>query len=139
MAVFLYALESWTLTADLQGRTQVVEMRCYRRHLGISYRDHVTNEEVLQNVKQARGQFEDLLTTVTKRKLKWYGHVTRTNGLSKTILQKTDQGSRQRGRQKKKWANNITDWTGKTSQKPRHWPTTDRGGGPDDHPWSRNR
>ena len=39
---FLYACESWTLTAELEKRTQAFEMRCYRRLLNISYKDHVT-------------------------------------------------------------------------------------------------
>ena len=30
-SIFLYACESWTLTAELQRRVQAVEMRCYRK------------------------------------------------------------------------------------------------------------
>ena len=77
--LFLYARESWTLTAELEkchfyrkkykysiygyiyimdlgcekGKLveipflfwQVFQMKCYRRLLNISYKDHVTNEE----------------------------------------------------------------------------------------------
>ena len=43
-SIFLYACESWTLTAELQRRIQDMEMRCYRKILHISYKDHVTNE-----------------------------------------------------------------------------------------------
>ena len=43
-SIFLYACELWTLTADLQRRIQAMEMRCYRKILHISYKDHVTNE-----------------------------------------------------------------------------------------------
>ena len=43
---FVYACESWTLTEELQRRIQTMEMRCYRKILHISYKDHVTNEEV---------------------------------------------------------------------------------------------
>ncbi|XP_071488270.1 uncharacterized protein [Diadema antillarum] len=68
-------------------RIQAVEMRCYRRILGISYKDHVTNESVLKTIRQTIDHYEDLLTIVKKKKLKWYGHVTRSDGLSKTILQ----------------------------------------------------
>ena len=45
-STFLYACESWTLTAELQRRIQTMEMRCYLKILLISYKDHVTNEEV---------------------------------------------------------------------------------------------
>ena len=113
LSIFLYACESWTLTAELQRKIQAVEMRCFRRLLGISYKEHVTNEEVRRKISQNVKHYEDLLTTVKKRKLKWYGHVTRASGLKKTILQGTVQGKRRRGRQRKKWADNITEWTGK--------------------------
>ena len=40
--------------------------------------------------------------------------VTRSAGLSKTILQGTVQGKRRQGRQRKKQADNIAEWTGKS-------------------------
>ena len=40
MSIFLYACESWTLTAETEKRIQAMEMRCLRKHLGITYRDH---------------------------------------------------------------------------------------------------
>ena len=48
-------------------------MRCYGKILGISYKDHVTNEEVSAKIQQAIGPHEDLLTIVKRRKLQWYG------------------------------------------------------------------
>ena len=114
ISILLYACESWTLTAELQRKIQATEMRCFRRLLGISYTDHVTNEEVRSRVKQHMSHYEDLLSTVKRRKLKWYGHVTRSCGLSKTILQGTVQGRRRRGRQRKRWTDNIAEWTGKS-------------------------
>ena len=41
-------------------------MRCYRKVLHISYKDHVTNEEVRAKIQQAIGPYEDLLTIVKK-------------------------------------------------------------------------
>ena len=86
-------------------------MRCFRRILGISYREHIT-KEVQNRIRRAIGPHDDLLTTVKKRKLKWYGHVSRSSGLAKTILQGTVQGGRERGRQRKRWEDNITEWKG---------------------------
>ena len=40
---FLYAFESWTLTAELQRRIQAMVMRCYHKILHISYKDYVGN------------------------------------------------------------------------------------------------
>ena len=76
-------------------------MRCYRRLLNISYKDHVTNEEVRRKIQAAIGEYDELLTLVKKRKLRWFGHVSRSSGLAKTILQGTVKGKRKRGRQKK--------------------------------------
>ena len=111
-SIFLYACESWTLTAELQRRIQAMEMRCYRKILHISYKDHVTNEEVRAKIQQAIGPHEDLLTIVKRRKLQWYGHVSRSSGLAKTILQGTVKGGRRQGRQRKRWEDNIREWTG---------------------------
>ena len=44
-------------------------MRCYRKILHISYKDHVTNEEVCAKIQQAIGPRENLLTIVKRRKL----------------------------------------------------------------------
>ena len=49
---------------------------------------------------------EDLLTIVKKRKLQWYGHVSRSSSVAKTILQGTVKGGRRQGRQRKRWENN---------------------------------
>ncbi|GFN80847.1 retrovirus-related pol polyprotein line-1 [Plakobranchus ocellatus] len=87
MSIFLYACESWTLTADTERRIRAMEMRCYRRLLGISYKDHTTNEEVRRRNENAIGPHVDLLTIVRQRKLKWYGHTIRSSGLAKTIMQ----------------------------------------------------
>ena len=61
-------------------------MRCYRKILRISYEDHVTYEEVRAKIQQAIGPHEDLLTIVKRRKLQWYGPVSRSSGLAKTIM-----------------------------------------------------
>ena len=110
-SIFLYACESWTLTAELQRRIQAMELRCYRKILRISYKDHVTNEEVRAKIQQATGPHEDLLTIVKRRKPQWYGHVSRSPGLAKTILQGTVKGGRRQGRQRKRWEDNIREWT----------------------------
>ena len=78
----------------------------------IECRDHITNEEVKARIGNAIRRYEDLLTSVKRRKLKWYWHVTRSSGLAKTIQQGTVQGGRQRGRQRKRWEDNIKEWTG---------------------------
>ena len=67
-----------------------MEIKCYRKILHISYKDHVTNEEVRAKIQQATGPHEDL----------------------KTISQGTVKGGRRQGRQRKRWEDNIREWTG---------------------------
>ena len=110
-SIFLYACESWVLTAELQRKIQTMELRCYRKILGISYKDHVTNEDVCAKVQQAIVPHEDLLTTVKRRKLQRFGHVYCSSGLASTILQGTVKRGRWQGRQRKRWEDNIREWT----------------------------
>ena len=111
-SVFLYACESWTLKAELKRRIQAMEMRYYRKIQRISYKVHVTNEEIRAKIQQSIGPHEDLLTILKRRRLQWYGHVSRSSGLTKTILQGTVKGGRRQGRQKNRWEDNIREWTG---------------------------
>ena len=75
--------------------------------MGISYGINVTNEEVRNSMWHAIGPYEDLITTVRKRKL-----ITRSTGLAKMILKGTVQGARRKGRQKNRWEDNISEWAG---------------------------
>ena len=67
-----------------------MEMRCYRKILRISYKDHVTNQEVRAKIQRAIRPHEDLLT----------------------IVQGTVRGGRRQGRQRNRWEDNIREWTG---------------------------
>ena len=75
-------------------RTQAFELRCYWRLLNISYKSHVTNEEVHRKIQAAIGEHDELLTLVKRRKLRWFGHVSRSSGLTKTTLQGTVKGKK---------------------------------------------
>ena len=77
---------------------QAMDVRCYRKILRISYKDHVTNEEVHAKIQKAIGPHEDLVTIVKRSKLQWYGHVSRSSVLAKTILQHTVKGGRRQSR-----------------------------------------
>ena len=108
ISIILYACESWTLTAELEKRTHALEMRCYRRLLNILYRVYVTDAEVRRKIKAGIGEYDELLS-LAKRRKRWFGHVSRSTGLAKTILQGRVKGKRKKrqieeevGRQYKK-------------------------------------
>lgn len=62
-------------------------------------------------ISTAIGAHDGLLSIVKKRRMVCYGHVTRSNGLVKNLLQDTVPGSRKKGRQKKRWKDNIKEGT----------------------------
>ena len=85
------------------------------RLLNILYKGHVTNEEVRRKIQAAIGEYDELLTLVKKRKLTWIGHVSRSSGLAKTILQGTVKGKRKRGDRRrggKTISKSGQEWTG---------------------------
>ena len=121
-SIFLYACESWTVTPEIQKIIQRVETRSLRNVLDVS------DIEKLRRYNIQPFGYDHLLTIVKKRKLEWYGHITRSNGLSKTILCGTEQGERSSHTQRKKWIDDIAEWTGKSFAKLRHLHTTDTSG-----------
>ena len=86
---------------------QAFETKCMRKLLRTSYLDHKTNDWVQSKINFLVDPQERLLATVKRQKLAWFGHVTRHDNLSKTILQGTMEGGRGRGRQRKCWMDNI--------------------------------
>ena len=45
-------------------------MKYFRKLLGISYREHITNDAVRDRIRQAIRRYDDILTTLKKHKLK---------------------------------------------------------------------
>jgi hypothetical protein len=71
--VLLYGAETWPTRAEDVRRLQVFENRKARQILGVSYRDMLTNKEVMKQL----GIHEDVATTIQKARVKWLGHVLR--------------------------------------------------------------
>ena len=110
ISIVLYTCESWTFTAVPQRIIRAMEVRCYREILRISYKYHVTNEEVCTPAcNRTTRRPSDHLKRCT---LKWYGHVSRSSGLAKTIFHGTVKKGRRQGRQKKRKEDNIMEWAG---------------------------
>ena len=99
------------LTGEKKKKIQPFEIRCPRKLLRISYMEHKTNVWVRSKINFLVGPQEPLLASVKRRKLAWFGHVTRHDSLSKTILHGTMEGGRRCGRQRKCWMDNIKEWT----------------------------
>ena len=91
-----------------------MEMRCCRKILRISYKDNVTNEEVRAKIQQAIGPHKDLLTIAKRRKLKWYGYVSRSSvwpNLSCKTQSEGEEDKADRGRGGKTTSRNGQAWS----------------------------
>ena len=105
-----------------------MEIRCYRKIVHISYKDHVINKEVRAEIQQAIRPHEDHLTIVKRRKLQWYGHVSRSSGLAETILQGTAKGGENKADRGKGGKTSLGNGQGWSSASPRgQWRTGKNG------------
>ena len=74
----------------------------------ISWTEHKINEEVLEMTISKRSQ----MATIKKRKLWYFGHLIRQNGIQRLLLEGKIEGMRGCGRPRMMWMDNIKDWTG---------------------------
>ena len=77
----------------------------------ISYLERKSNDWVWSKINFRVGPQELLLATIKRWKPGWFGHVTRHDSLSKTILQGTLEGRQCCGWQRKFWLDDIEEWT----------------------------
>ena len=115
VSVLLYAYETWTLTSDTQKKLPAPEIWCFRKLLGISYKDQITNDTVRDTIRQAIGPYDDTLLNHGKET---QGEVVWASIKIRRACQDNFkvQGGRGRGRQKKRWENNL--WLGRAEVLP---------------------
>ena len=89
------------------------EMWFYRRLLRVSWKQKRTDENILTEL----GVKRQLLDTIKKRKLSFFGHICRNKcTLMKDIIQGKMEGRRGRGRPKTAYMDNIREWTGRNNR-----------------------
>jgi len=71
-AVFQYGVEGWTLKKSDRNRIESFEMWCWRKMLGISWKEHRTNISILEEI----GLERELMGKLARMKLQYFGHVT---------------------------------------------------------------
>ena len=107
-SIFTYGSEAWTLSKVLEQKIESFEIWCYRWMANISWKDKVTNENVMKKLDIKR----NLLKDVQKRKLRYYGHVKRKNNFLTTAMEGRMRGKRPRGRPRINWFSDVKEWTG---------------------------
>ena len=104
-STLMYGSESWTLNREMKNKLKAVELWFYRRMLRVSWRDRMTNEEVLVRV----GQRRSLLGEIRKRQMDFLGHVLRGEKIEHLCITGMFEGRRARGRQRVKYLDTIVE------------------------------
>ena len=107
-----YGCETWTIDRSSENIINAFECKCYRRILRIPWTEKRTNMSILQQLNIPENW---LLKHIKKRKIKYFGHIKRHDGLEKIILEGMVPGKRGRGRPRRRWVQDITDVLGMTA------------------------
>src|SRR6218665_3347216 len=107
----LYGCETWTMTKKMEKKISACEMWIWRKMQRISWTEKKTNESVRMEI--GIEEEETLRQTALRRKLGFFGHVMRSDGLEKRMMLAHGDGRRRRGRPRRKWMDEIHEVTGK--------------------------
>ena len=103
----IYACETWRTTDKTNRVLNVFNRRCLRDIMGVSWKDHVTNEELL-----SRAGVGDLQDIVADRRRRFIGHVLRLpmSRPASLAIDWTPEGGRKRlGRPKRTWRDTFRE------------------------------
>jgi hypothetical protein len=100
--VMLYGAETWALRKREEEKLERTEMRMLRWIMGASLRDKLRNDYIRAELGVAV-----ITDKVTEARLRWYGHVQRSNEFIKVAKDMKVTGKRSRGRQKLRWSDCV--------------------------------
>ena len=100
----MYGCESWTIKKAEHHRTDVFELRCWKRLLRVPWTARRSNQSILKEINPEYSSERLML------KLQYFGHLMqRVDSLKKTLTLGKIQGKRRRGRQRMRWLDGITN------------------------------
>ena len=104
--VVMYGCESWTVKKAERRRIDAFEPWCWRRLLRVPWTANRSNESILKEIS-AGCSLEGLMI---KLKLQYFGHLMqRVDSFEKTLMLGGVGGRRNRGQQRMRWLDGITN------------------------------
>ena len=132
----MYGCESQTVKKAERRRIDAFELRCWRRHLRVSWTAGKSNQSILKEISP-RCSLEGLML---KLKLQYFGHLMRrVDSLEKTLMLGGIGGRRRRGQQRMRWLDGITDSMGMSLSRLREFVMDREAWHPAIHGVSKNR
>ena len=110
LTTIVYGAETWITTLEMEQKLITTQRAMERKMLHLSLKDKVRHTEIRKKTK-----VQDIIETVKSSKWKWAGHLTRTtdNRWTKRLTEWQPRiGKRKRGRQKRRWRDDITAYMG---------------------------
>ena len=106
-SILVYGSTTWTLTVSLRKRLNGTYTRMLRAILNISWKQHITNKELYQDIPE-------ISDTIRRNRLRLSGHCWRNKEevVSDLILWQPSHGRRKRGRPAKTFIDQIMNDTG---------------------------
>ena len=103
----MYGCASWTIKKAEHRRIDAFELWCWRRLLRVPWTARRSKLSILKEIIPEYS-LEGLML---KLRLQYFDHLMqRANSLEKALMLGKSEGSRRRGRQRKRWLDGITDW-----------------------------
>uniref|UniRef100_A0A8C0ADX9 RNA-directed DNA polymerase n=1 Tax=Bos mutus grunniens TaxID=30521 RepID=A0A8C0ADX9_BOSMU len=104
--VVMYGCESWTVKKAERRRIDAFELWCWRRLLRIPWTARRSNQSILKEISPGIS----LEGMMLKLKLQYFGHLMRrVDSLEKTLLLGGIVGQEEKGTQRMRWLDGITD------------------------------
>ena len=101
----MYGCQSWTVKKAERQRIDAFELWCRRRLLRV-FSARRSNQSILKEI----GPGCSLEGLMLKLKLQYFGHLMqRADSFEKTLMLGKIEGRRERGRQRMRWLDGITD------------------------------
>ena len=101
--VVVYGCESWTIRKAECRRIDAFELWCWRRLLRVPWTARRSNQSILKEISPEYSLGGLMLI------LQYFGHLTRTDLLEKTLMLGKIESRRRRRRQRIRWLDGITD------------------------------
>ena len=102
----MYGCESWTIKKSEHRRTDAFELWCWKRLLRVPWTARRSNQSILKEISPEYS-LEGLML---KLKLQYFAHLMqRIDSLEKTQMLGKTEGRKNRGRQRMRWLDGITD------------------------------
>ena len=103
--VVMYGCESWTIKKAECQRIHAFELWCWKRLLRVPWTARRSSQSILKISPEY--SLEGLML---KLQLQYFGHLMgRADSLGKTLMLGRLEGTRERGRQRMRWLDGITD------------------------------